>query len=356
MENKINTAKILKDIFSENWGKEFLVDGINGKELTYGDFFGKAMNCKKKLEDLKFRKNDIICLLIYNSLEFLVLYFACLMAGLVCSPIDPKKGEGEIKEISAMMKYKALITNLNDFDFLPKKIKIEEFNNCFKKATANIKELSVFDELDYEKLFLITFTSGSTGAPKGVMHSFNNLFLSACAFKKKFDFGKESIFYHNLSMSYMAGILNLFILPLVSESKIVIGECFDVSNLTRFWNLPMKYSVNTFWFIPTIINILLKLDRGEEGINYARKNKIIGCVGTAPLNQVAKIEFEKKYRKAWRKKGGNMKTIEQIPYACPVCHGTGRVFPQGYTVDLLPFTCHSCKGSGIVYGTKTTEL
>ena len=51
-----------------------------------------------------------------------------------------------------------------------------------------------------------------------------------------------------------------------------------------------------------------------------------------------------------------MKTIEQIPYACPVCHGTGRVFPQGYTNDLLPVFCHSCKGSGIVYGTKTTEL
>jgi long-chain acyl-CoA synthetase len=41
--------------------------------------------------------------------------------------------------------------------------------------------------------------------------------------------------------------------------------------------------------------LLLKLDRGLEGINYTKKNKITICVGTAPLMKKVQMEFEKKY-------------------------------------------------------------
>ena len=44
------------------------------------------------------------------------------------------------------------------------------------------------------------------------MHSFSNLIESALAFKNEFGFNQENIFYHNLPMTYMAGILNLFVM------------------------------------------------------------------------------------------------------------------------------------------------
>ena len=44
-----------------------------------------------------------------------------------------------------------------------------------------------------------------------------------------------------------------------------------------------------------MIGLLLKFDRSNEGEKYCSKNKILGCVGTSPLNQTNKINFEKKY-------------------------------------------------------------
>lgn len=295
-KEKINTGEILKNQFKNNWEEEFLFDGINDNVLSYQDFFSLILRYKEKLQELGLKKNDIVCLLLHNSVDLVVLYFALLVMQLVVVPIDLNKGKNEIKEILSQINYKVVISDISNLEFVSRKIDYKYFSDIrYSKSYVDFNELDIFTDLDYDRLFLITFTSGTTGIPKGVMHSFNNLVLSAVAFNRKFNFDKENVFYHNLSMSYMAGILNLIILPFISGSKIVLGERFNISNIARFWDIPAKYSVNTFWFIPTILELLLKLDRGTKGIDHLSKNKIIGCVGTAPLNKQTKVAIQKKY-------------------------------------------------------------
>ena len=275
----------------------FLVDALNDRAFTHEEFFHSVLRYKKRFEQLGLKKDDVICLLMANSLDLATLYFTSLLMQLVVVPIDVNKGGYEIEEILSCVDYKALVCNVPEIDFIPDKIDVEQIKEpvCESNHT-DIESLDILDSVDYDNLFLIAFTSGSTGAPKGVMHSFNNLFQSAIAFRDRFRFGKANVFYHNLPMTYMAGILNLIVLPFISGSKIVIGERFSVMNIMRFWEMPKKYSVNTFWFIPTIISLLLKLDRGTSGIDYAKSTKITGCVGTAPLNHQAKCAFEDKYQ------------------------------------------------------------
>ena len=300
MKNNFNTSKLLKRLFKDNWEEPFIFNSINGQILTYKDFFNAVLNCKKKLENIGFKKGDIICFFLPNSSDILILYFAILTMQMVAVPIDINKGRHEIIDMLSQLNYKGIIydnIDIKKFDILQKNTNIEVFKHLiYKKRDANINELEIFNSIDYNKLFLITFTSGSTGIPKGVMHSFNNLVLSAIAFNKRFNFGKKDIFYHNLPMSYMAGILNLFILPFISGGKIVISERFSISNILRFWEIPIKYSVNTFWFVPTIISLLIKFDRGNEGIDNVKNQKMIGCVGTAHLDIQIKKVFEEKYK------------------------------------------------------------
>lgn len=248
---------------------------------------------KNRLKELGLNEKDTICFLMRNSLELVVLYFASLLSELTVAPLDPSKGTKEIGELLSYMNYKIIIHDTNYAQSLKKTVHINKFNSLEQETDPS--KLDDFLKIDYNKVFLITFTSGSTGIPKGVMHSFNNLMRSAMAFKKQFNFDRNNTFYHNLPMSYMAGILNLIILPFISQSKIVIGERFEISNISEFWDTPIKYCANTFWFIPTILSLLLKLDRNTKGLEYANKTKIIGCVGTATLNPMIKTEFENKY-------------------------------------------------------------
>ncbi len=294
MNENIETGDILKKIFERNWEKVFVIDTINDEQITYGNFFTKIIAFKEKLIEHGLKNGDFLCLILDNSVDLAALYFSSLLLGSIAIPIDPQKGKDEIKYILEQFKNKTIISEQNQILDLYSSINLNEFKK-HELNSNSFEKLKFFKNIDFDKLFLISFTSGTSGNQKGVMHSFNNLFQSATAFKKKFDFGDKNIFLHNLPMTYMAGILNLFVLPLISNSKIIITKRSTISNIMNFWNIVKKYSVNTFWLIPTMLEMLIKLDRGDDGINYAKNTKLTICVGTAPLNLTTKENFKQKY-------------------------------------------------------------
>jgi long-chain acyl-CoA synthetase len=290
-----DTGYFLKKIFEKNWKTIFLIDSIKNEFYTYGDFFQKITRYREKLEEIGIKNGDYVCLILDNSLELATLYFSSLLLGVKVVPIDPLKGISEVEEIINQINFKKIIYDDKKFENISFGINLKNINHDQNTPDIKSKNIDIFENINYDKDFLITFTSGSSGKQKGVIHSFNNVIKSAIAFNKKFNFDKNSIFYHNLSMSYMAGILNLLILPLVCQSKVIIDRRTNISNINIFWKNIIKYSANTFWLVPTILELLLKLDRGLEGINYTKKNKITICVGTAPLMKKVQMEFEKKY-------------------------------------------------------------
>jgi len=298
MQKNLNLSTLIVNIFKDNWHENFVFDSINDKAVTYKEFFAKVNLYCRKFDELGIASEDTIILMLNNSLDLMILYFASLLAGVRIVPVDPFKGTESINEIFNQVEYRAVIVGAPTQNIAAKKIiNIEEFKkpSSFPVKT-NKKDLKIFDKIDYKKIYLIVFTSGSTGIPKGVMHSFENLIKSALAFGSAFNLSKENVFYHNLPMTYMAGILNQILMPFICGSKIVVGERFGIATVGNFWTYPIKYSVNTFWFNPTILSLLLNLDRGPEGIGYTSNTHIIGFVGTAPLNYALKRKFEKKYK------------------------------------------------------------
>ena len=227
-----------------------------------------------------------------NSVDLVTLFFSSLLIGNTIIPIDPRKGKTEREEILNQFSKKKIISSKNN-SVHDSFIEIDKLKDQFHKSS--IKDLEIFDHVDFEKNFLITFTSGTSGTQKGVIHSFRNLIQSALSFNQKFDFGKSNRFLHNFSMTYMAGILNLIVLPLVSKSQIILAEQTTGVNIANFWNTVKKFSANTFWLNPTMLELMLILDRSDEGKKYVKNEKITICVATAPLNASTKKRFEQKY-------------------------------------------------------------
>jgi len=289
-----NIQNLIKDIFEQKWEENFIFDSVNQRTIKYSEFFSETSSLQNELIKKNIQSGDIICTVLNNSAEFIKILFASLFSNITLVPIDPEKGKDEIKEIINYVKPKAVIFDKLEYDFFQNKIQIKELNN---KVIQESKDgLSIINNIDLENDFLITFTSGSSGKPKGVVHSFKNLIFSALAFNEKFNFNSKNIFLHNLPMSYMAGILNLIFLPFICQSQIVVDQRFSVKSAMNFWKIPIEYSVNTFWFTPTIIGLLLKFDRGNDGKEYAEKNEFIGCVATSALNSTIKKEFENRYK------------------------------------------------------------
>lgn len=260
--------------------KEFVYNMEEKRWYNYGQVWKNAMNF---MEFFKGKNAKEVSVILENGITLFTCYFACMLGNIKIVPIDPQKSEVEIEHI---------LENHPGIFRIQKEEDLPEMSD----EQADEKQVkALISGVDFEKPFMITYTSGSTGVAKGVIHSLNNLFLSAEVFGKTVGYDEECVLCHTMPMTYMAGILNTIIMPFIMGSKIVLFKRFSVMTSISFWKNVRELSVNTFWLSPTMLNILLTVDRKGDIAEYFRDKKTIFSIGTAPLFPQLKEQFEAKY-------------------------------------------------------------
>jgi len=106
---------------------------------------------------------------------------------------------------------------------------------------------------------------------------------------------QDSRFYLTLSMAYMGGFYNLLVLPFLCGASVVVDHVFDARSSLHFWDKAKNNQVNTLWLAPTVLSILLRMDRGRTGEEFCRSSVRHTFVGFAPLPLKVKDEFEARY-------------------------------------------------------------
>lgn len=281
-----------------DFSEEFVCDALAGKHYSYTDFFARCLTISKQLRKDAAGKRHLV-LIMDNSIELLSCYFAAILSGKIATAIDPLKGKDEVAHILSSIDDGYVVVDKAG------KTKVDAFNLLLETGTfdatacaeGDVKNgvIDSLEQRDFQSDYLLTFTSGTTGNTKGVRHSLNNLFLTAEAFNSMFHVGKEHVFAHLMPMTYMAGILNSIFQPFVAGSKIVVLGRFSPMKAFTFWQEVAKYEINTFWLSPSMLTILLKVAKHEVGQEYCKGHKTLFFIGTAPLHQSTRDEFEAKY-------------------------------------------------------------
>lgn len=173
-----------------------------------------------------------------------------MRTGIIACPVDPNLAPIKFEKFLTELNPKFVIDNLNE-------IVINE----------NKDHTNFFSHNNLDGIFLLLFSSGTTGKPKGILHKTKSLIDSAKSFSILSGLSRTSIVFHHFPMYYMAGIFNMFLCPMVSGSKIVIGNQFTKKHMLNFWEMPMKYSVNNLTLTPTMAIALVKVYRKDEKIH-----------------------------------------------------------------------------------------
>jgi o-succinylbenzoate---CoA ligase len=147
----------------------------NNKIYSYADLEKFSNNFAEYFYNEGIREKNYVPLFFENNLEFILAVIALWKLGAVPVPLNVRLAEKEISELINFIGGEMIIADKN--------LKIN-FSNC-----KVINPPDIFDsdnnsktfEINFDKnnIALILFTSGSSGKPKGVMLSFDNLIQSA---------------------------------------------------------------------------------------------------------------------------------------------------------------------------------
>ena len=210
------------------------------------------------------------------------------------------------------------------------------------------------EPMDAEDVLFILYTSGTTGKPKGIVHTTGGYLTGAATTTKYvFDLKDEDVYWCTADIGWITGHTYLTYGPLANGATCLVYEgAPDWPDKDRFWEICERYGVTVFYTAPTAIRAFMKW-----GTPYVEKHdlsqlRLLGSVGE-PINPEAWMWYHRIVGKErcpivdtwWQTETGSI-MITPLPGVTQTKPGSATVPFPGIKAALLDSNANEVKVGG----------
>ncbi len=247
---------------------------ISGDQtLTYAQLFASILSAARLLEEKGLSAGDRLGLSTQDGLAFVALYFGAHLLGAVNVVVDPESNPQKMDVMLSLTQPKLTI------GFTWGKIPAVDFGQIVLgegEAISVSRDLSADDTAD------IVFTTGTTGKPKGVLLSHNNIFGSASNINAFVQTTSDDVEALGLPLCHSFGLGRVRCTLLAGATMVLLGS---FANIPRFFKAIETHHVTGFGMVPAIWAYIRKLS-GTRIAKYADQIRYIEIGSAAmPLEQ-----------------------------------------------------------------------
>lgn len=251
---------------------------IDDKEVTYVEL---AQNIRKAawiLYNLGLKAGDRIILSAQKEIEYIYLYFGAHVIGVINVIVDATQNEERLRYIENKVNPKYV------FGYASDRFSFKMFKDLDIASVDELWEYPVL--LNGNDIAEILFTTGTTGAPKGVCLSYNNIFSSALNINGYIQNTERDVELLGLPICHSFGMGRLRCNLLLGATIVILSS---FANVKLFLKSVEKYHVTGFGIVPAAWAYIRKMS-GTRIAQYACQIKYIE-IGSAAMPLEAKKEL-----------------------------------------------------------------
>ncbi len=299
-------------------------EGDEERIYTYRQLSREVCRLASGLKSLGVQKGDRVCIYMPVVPEQIIAMLACARIGAVHFVVFGGFGAGALNQRIVNAGAKVVITadmTLRRGKCIPLKPVVEEAVIhapsveriiVLRRETGQPVEIHGEMEVDYhdlvrdmpaecapepmdaEDVHFILYTSGTTGAPKGVVHSCGGYMVGAYYTSRDvLDIHENDVYWCTADPGWITGHTYVAYGPLLSGATVLITEAtLDYPDPGSWWRIIQEFGVSIFYTAPTAIRMFMRLGEEWPGKYDLSSLRLLASVGE-PLNPEAFLWFHR---------------------------------------------------------------